>query len=211
MFPARNTPIVHVKTVRLNKNSTEADQLRWVERVDEIVQSRGIALGRKGIIDTVSYARQQIYLKHSTWVEKENGLFHANNSNDPESGRAQDVYERFLKLDRGVLVSPSFGTGWDFPDEQCRWFVIVKVPFPDSRGKVMQARMERDERYMNYITMNELVQKCGRGTRHAKDWCEVFIVDDSITYFLLRNGGLAPEWFKVRAVGERLPPPLHID
>lgn len=211
VFPAKNTPVVHVKTVKLNRKSTEEDQLRWVKRVDEIVQSRGVELGRKGIVHTVSYARQQLYLKHSEMVQKVGGLFHANNSSDPDSGRAQDVYERFLGESKGVLVSPSFGTGWDFPGDQCRWQVIVKVPFPDSRGKVMQARMERDERYLNYITMQELVQACGRGTRNEKDWCEVFIVDDSITYFLMRNGGLAPDWFKVRAVGEKLPPPIFVN
>lgn len=211
VFPARNTPVLHVKTVRLNKNSTEADQDRWIRRVDEVVRERAVGLGRKGIVHTVSYARQKMYLERSELVRERPELFHANNTGDPESARAQDVYEKYLGVKgAAVLVSPSFGTGWDFPGEQCRWQVIVKVPFPDSRGKVMQARMERDERYLNYITMQELVQACGRGTRNEKDWCEVFIVDDSITYFLLRNGGLAPEWFKVRAVGEKLPPPLFI-
>lgn len=210
IFPAVRTPIVHVNTVRLNKNTKEEGLLRWVARIDEIVESRAIKGKRKGLIHTVSYARQQFYMENSRW--RDSGVFDWNSSTDPESGTARDVYERFLGVKGGeagsVLVSPSFSTGWDFRDDECRWQVIGKIPFPDSRGKVMKARMERDDRYLNYVAMQDLVQACGRGTRWEKDWCEVFVVDDSVKWFLWQNKNLAPDWFTVRSVNE-VPEPIR--
>jgi Rad3-related DNA helicase len=200
VFPGKNTPVVHVPTVRLNRHVKEEGLEKWVERIDEIVESRAIVGNRKGLVHTVSYARQQFYLENSR--HRGSGLFLANNSSDPESGTARDVYEKFKDIKGGetgsVLVSPSFSTGWDFPDDQCRWQVIGKVPFPDGRGKVMKARMARDDRYLSYMAMQDLVQACGRGTRNEKDWCEVFIVDDTIGWFLYQNKTLAPGWFEVR-------------
>lgn len=210
IFPANRTPVTHINTVRLNSKAKEQDLLKWVERIDEVVESRAIKGKRKGLIHTVSYARQQFYMEHSRW--RDSGVFDWNNSSDPESGTAMDAYERYKGAEGGgpgsVLVSPSFSTGWDFPGELCRWQVIGKVPFPDTRGKVVKARMERDERYASYMAMQDLVQACGRGTRNEMDWCEVFIVDDSIGWFLYQNKGLAPDWFKVLTVNE-VPKPIN--
>lgn len=211
VFPAQRTPIVHVNTVRMNRHVKDEQLMRWVERIDEIVETRAIKGKRKGIVHTVSYARQQFYLEHSKWTA--GGWFEANDNTNPESGRAMDAFERYKAVrggERGsVLVSPSFSTGWDFPGDQCRWQVIGKIPFPDGRGKVMKARMERDDRYMNYMAMQDLVQACGRGTRSEKDWCEVFVVDDSVRWFLYQNKSLAPDGFEVRTVNE-VPPLLTV-
>lgn len=210
IFKQQNTPVLHMKTVQLNRHVKEEGLKRWVERADEIIMDRMVKGGRKGLFHTVSYARQQYFMENSKVAARYSDLFYANTA-DGESGRAQDVYEAYTREKRGVaLVSPSFSTGWNFPGDSCRWQIIGKVPFPDSRGKVMKARMEREPRYLNACAMQELRQAVGRGTRSEDDWCEVIVIDDSIGWFMWRNEGLAPSWFKVRAVGERLPPMLRV-
>lgn len=190
IFPANRTPIYHLPTVRLNHRTTDEDLQKWLKRIDDIIRSR---IGHKGIIHTVSYARQRYLLDNSEFRD----IMVANTS-DPDSDSAAEVVGKFKEMDTpAVLVSPSFSTGWDFPDDSCRWQIITKLAFPDSRSKVMKERKERNEIYFNYLTMQDLIQACGRGTRHEKDWCEVFCVDDSITWFLMQNKSLAPSWFDV--------------
>ena len=45
-----------------------------------------------------------------------------------------------------------------------------------------------------------MMQQVGRGTRNATDWCENFIIDDSIGWFKYRYPGLFQKWFKIRDV-----------
>jgi Rad3-related DNA helicase len=98
-----------------------------------------------------------------------------------------------------------------FASHNCEFQIIAKVPYPYSKTKVMKARMERSPRYSDYLAMQDLIQACGRGTRFAEDRCELFIVDDSITWFMKTNKGMAPRWFevipvnKVPAPGPRAP------
>ena len=205
IFPPQNCPVFHYSpqpAVRMNHKITEEGLKHWVDRIDEIIKSRK---GTKGIIHTVSYARQQYLQAHS----KHAGLFLCN-TNQPDSESAGDVVRAFKTASPpSILVSPSFSTGWDFPDDECRWQIITKVPYPDARSKVMQARVERSPQYVNSLTMQDLVQSCGRPMRHHKDWCETFIVDDNIGWFLIQNKSLAPTGFEIVRVSQ-LPKQLTI-
>lgn len=204
VFEARRTPCLHVKTVRLSHRSEQKDLDKWVRRIDEILDSRADGLKRNGIIHTVSYARQKYLMEHSRHTRRMLA-----NTSDPDSATAQEIVDWF-KSNTGegwALVSPSFATGWDFPGDTCRWQIIAKVPIPDSRSPVMQARMERNPKYVDYLAMQEFVQARGRGTRSEEDWCEVFCVDDMIQWFLGKNRGLAPREFEVRTVSE-VPEPI---
>jgi Rad3-related DNA helicase len=195
VFPAKNTPVYHLATTRLNHKAKQEDIDKWVNRIDEIISGR---LDRKGLIHTVSYQRQKYLIEHS----KFGGRMVANSS-EPDSESATQIFERFKQMGPGsILVSPSFSTGWDFPGADCEYQIIAKLPFPDTRNKLMQARLERNAQYVNYLAMQDLVQAAGRGTRSYQDWCEVFIVDDSISWFFFRNKALAPRWFNILNISQ---------
>jgi len=196
VFPATHTPIYHVPTVRMKYGVGEEELRKWIGRIDEIIESR---LDRKGLVHTVSYARQQYLLAHSRFARHFVVNTNTNTNTDSESETAASVVERFKSMDApAILVSPSFGTGWDFPGRTAEWIIVAKIPIPPAVSKVMQARKERNKQYIDYLAMQDLVQSCGRGTRSAEDRCEVFIVDDSIRWFMLRNKKLAPGWFSVQ-------------
>ena len=86
-------------------------------------------------------------------------------------------------------------TGYDFPYDDCRYQIMVKIPYPNTADKMTKARGKADKEYLSYITMQQLVQACGRGVRSADDFCESFITDDNALWFLTRNEHLAPAWF----------------
>jgi len=203
VFPLNRSPVYHVPSVRLRHTTTEEEMARWIYVIDSIIESRQ---DRKGIIHTVSYARQKYLLDHSRFSHLMIG-----NTSDPESPKAAEIVHTFKRSKPpSILVSPSFGTGWDFPGEECEWQIIGKIPFPDGRSKVMQERSRRDKQYPMYLAMQALVQSIGRGMRMPNDRCESFIVDDSIGWFMGMNRSLAPQWFEIRRVSTIPPAPVSL-
>jgi Rad3-related DNA helicase len=94
-----------------------------------------------------------------------------------------------------ILVSPSMTTGWDFPGSECEYQIIGKLAYPDTRSKLVKARMDADDDYAPYVAMQQLIQACGRGVRSLTDRCENFIIDDNIVWFIRRYRKFAPKWF----------------
>lgn len=183
-FPIARRPVYYVPTVKVDFRTTVAEEKMWVARIDQIVRARG---DRKGIIHTVSYKRRNFILEHSEFAGQM--ITH-------DSRTAKSAVEQFKAAGPGtLLVSPSMTTGYDFPYSEAEYQIILKIPFPDSRHPVMQARTAVDKDYGAYIAMQELVQAVGRGMRAIDDQCETFIIDDNAQWFLYKHRGLAPQWF----------------
>lgn len=191
VFPTANTPIMAVDAPRMNHKIDDAGLLRWLDAIDAIVDFRP---DRRGIIHTVSYARQKFILENSRHRHRMIA-----NTADPGSQTALEVVKRYREARHCVpiLVSPSFGTGWNFPGWQCEWQIISKIPFPDMRSAVMQARSRMDPRYPGYLAMQQLVQAAWRGSRFPADRCEVFVVDGNAGWFMGQNRAMAPDWFRI--------------
>jgi len=186
-FPASNSPIVRVKATRMNHRATTEDINTWLTRIDQIINKR---LDRKGIIFGVSYKRCQDIVANS----RHQGIMYLHNSKN-----VVDVVEKFKKAKApAVLVSPTVTSGWDFPDTDCEYCIIGKLPYPDSRDPVVKARYEEDKDWGSYLAMQVLVQECGRGSRSEGDKCEYLIVDDNFGWFWQRYKGFAPKWFHDR-------------
>lgn len=183
-FPIKNRKLVHVPTIFLNHRSTERQLRWWVTRMDQIIRTRQ---DRKGIIHTVSYARRNFILKHSEYA-------HLMLAHDRRN--VVQVVKKFRKAKAPcILVSPSMTTGWDFDGDSCRYQILGKVPYPDTRSQVMQERKKKDKDYAPYLAMQQLVQCCGRGVRSETDWCENIILDDTVSSFMKRYKDFAPKWF----------------
>ena len=202
-FDIRRRPVLHVPTVRVNARTDQSQYRSLIARIDQLIKPR---LGRKGIIHTVSYARAEMIMGLS-----DNRRYMIGHS----TRTARSTVEAFKHMPApAILVSPSMTTGWDFPGDECRWQIIVKVPFPDTRSEVMQARVKADPDYSGYLAMQELVQASGRGNRSVDDWCETLIVDDSLGWFLQKYASrFAPQWWLEalrRCKKGILPDPLNI-
>lgn len=198
-FPAANTPVYHIPTARINHKADEYSINVWSARIDQIISRR---LDRKGIIFTVSYRRRDQLLQRSRYA----GIMVSHGTRD-----VVEMVRRFKAADAPVvLVSPSVTSGWDFPEDDCRYIIISKIPYPDTRDAVMIARQETDKEWSSFLAMETLVQEAGRGTRSAADRCEVFVVDDSWTWYWPRYRQFAPGWFQERVLGSlsTVPDPL---
>jgi len=199
-FPVKRRPIYWVPTVKLNHRSEQNDLRSWVVRIDHILSRR---MDRKGIIHTVSFEKQKYLLAYSRF----RNIMYPNTT-----GNTHDVVAAFRKAEApAVLVSPSVGTGFDFPFSTARFQIIGKVPFRDARGTIICAQAKEDPDYLNYLTAQDLIQLYGRTNRDPEDFSETFILDDQIEWFLRRYKRFFPQYFleafqRVDAVPN--PPPL---
>jgi len=188
-FPVRNRPVYVMPGVRMDRKTPDIGYMDWAKQIDQIIRQRPY----KGIIHTVSYARQQRFMELSR-----TGPHLA-----PKTRQVASAIGEFKRSrEPVVLVSPSVTTGYDFPDEECRFQVIAKVPFPDTRSKVQQKRSELFPSYPFYYAWQQIVQAAGRGVRSEDDWCETYIVDSHFNWLRGRHKHLAQKWF-LRAIQNR--------
>jgi len=168
-FPVWRRPIIHVPVARLSRKTDQGTWLTWVDRIDQIIEGR---LDRKGIIHTVSYDRAQFLLQHSQYAAIM--MVHTNKT-------TRATVEQFKSSDApAVLVSPSVHTGYDFPHELARYQIIGKMPFPVTSSGIARARQQADPDYSKYVAFTKLQQAAGRGNRAPDDYCETFVLDDSV-------------------------------
>lgn len=185
-FPAVRRPVVHIQTTKVHHKMTEADTRMWLARIDQLLAQRG---DRKGIIHTVSYARARALVQAS--AHRDRMIVHS----AAGTNNAITKFKQAARESGAILVSPSVTTGYDFPYEECEYQIVTKIPFPDSRDPVLQARTNEDPDYPMYLAMQTLVQMAGRGMRAKDDQCETLIIDDNVKWFVWKHKGLAPKWF----------------
>lgn len=200
-FPVENRPVIHVPTVRMNHRNEADDNVLswWLRRIDNLIRARQ---DRKGIVHTVSYKRARLLVENSEWARKM--IVHGSDT------RAEAI-ERFRRAGPGtVLVSPSVDTGYDFSDDLARYQIIAKVPYPDTRGAVMKARVHEDRDYPIYLTAQILQQMTGRIVRSETDWGETLVIDDSIQWIVGKYRNFFNKWWteSLTKSGPRLPEPL---
>jgi Rad3-related DNA helicase len=200
-FPVEHRPVIHVPTVRMNYHNERNDDtmMWWLRKIDLLVGAR---LDRKGVIHTVSYKRARFILDNS--VHADRMLIHG-------SDNRAHVIARFKQSGAGtVLLSPSVDTGYDFAGELAEYQIIVKLPFPDTRGAVMKARCQEDKEYSAYLTAQILQQMTGRVCRSETDRGETLVVDDNIGWFTYKYRHYLNEWWResYRVRKNRLPEPL---
>jgi ATP-dependent DNA helicase DinG len=94
-----------------------------------------------------------------------------------------------------VLVSPSLREGVDLPDDDLRFQVLTKMPYPDLGDPWTAARLARDPRWYALETAKALVQAYGRSCRHAEDRGVTYVLDGQFSRFLMRYRILLPSWF----------------
>ena len=197
VFPVERRPVTHIKTLKVDYKTPVPRMVdTWVKTIDDILKHRR---DRKGIIHTVSYDRAKLLAQHSEYKD----FMYLN-----KSWNLTEIVQAFKETHvPAILVSPAVTQGYDFPYEECQYQIIGKVPFPHAKDPAMVARAEDDPLLPHYMAMQKMVQMSGRGMRAEDDFCEVFIVDDHIEWFLKRHRALAPEWWHESiTLGRQVPP-----
>ena len=97
-----------------------------------------------------------------------------------------------------ILVGPTLNTGIDLPGEECRFIIILKVPYPSLMDKLVNERNKLYPRWYNSHTSNEIIQGIGRGVRFNGDWCVTYILDASFNQLYRSTKNQYPEELQER-------------
>lgn len=172
-FPSHRAPVYLYGQHRIDSKTTHAQWQVTLGLMDTLLSHR---LDRKAIIHSVSYEKQQYIADNSEWVE---------HMLTPRSGALQDAVREFRHAKPpSILVSPALTTGYDFSYSDCEFQIIIKMPFIDTRGPILQARITEDKEYANLLVAQNLMQMCGRIMRAPDDQGETVILDQHANWFL---------------------------
>lgn len=199
-FPLARRPIYLLPGARCRYNMTSAERALWLTAIDEFIEPR---TDRKGLIHTVSYAR-------ALEIKAASRFGHLMLTPTGKELERALVWFRTQPPTSGlILVSPSVMTGYDFPYTDAEYQVIAKTPFPDATSRIMKARIASTPGYRDHLTMQQLVQACGRINRAPDDSGETAIVDELAWWFIQKHSHLAPSSFLEALVRTRaVPAPL---
>ena len=76
-----------------------------------------------------------------------------------------------------VLISPSIYEGVDLPGDLSRYQVIIKAPFPSLGEKRMSYILKSHPTIYELLTIQKIVQGCGRSVRSVDDHAITYILD----------------------------------
>jgi Rad3-related DNA helicase len=99
--------------------------------------------------------------------------------------------------DATVLLSPSMMEGVDLFDDNSRFQIICKVPFPYLGDLVVKKRMEKNRFWYPYMTSKSVIQSLGRSIRNESDHAESYILDGDWDRFYKMNRNMFPPDFIV--------------
>lgn len=207
VFDASRSPIYWVKTASMTDRDVKHNPSNvnvWLSRFSQIAGSR-MEAGRSGIFHTVSFERAKLVVKEYT---RKYGNKLITNLEQTTAKMIKEYTDRAAKGEGVCMISPSITTGLDLPNDLCRFNIVGKVPFEASKTPLMQARRDQDRMYNSVRASNTFHQMIGRSTRNAQDWCENFVIDDSIGWFTKQ--GLMQKWCYVRPV-PGVPKLLEVD
>jgi Rad3-related DNA helicase len=188
-FPPERCPIMYVPTVKMSGKVSDMDYMLWASKIDQMLAARP---DRRGLVLTNSYARMEQYLNRTT--QKSRLIIQ-------HRGMKQlEALSRFQHATGPkVLLAPAMNVGIDLPDDQCRFIIMSKIPYP-TLTPIMKARNAADttKTYYDAITLEVFAQGASRGFRSESDWCEVIITDDGWPRFWAKVESFAYDWLRDR-------------
>jgi ATP-dependent DNA helicase DinG len=187
-FPIENRKVLLMNAYTLNKENMHNE--RTLMQVSSIVDSlMNKHQNEKGLILTTSYELAGNIFRYSN--NKHRLLLTKDMS-------AKEVLEKHARTNASVLLTPTMWEGVDLRDDLCRFIIIAKTPYPSLADKRIKVKAERDKDWYYSVTLMRLIQGCGRGVRHDKDYCITYILDSNATWLIKGKvkQGAVPRWFK---------------
>lgn len=185
-FP-REHRLIHTDCA-IAKMSSGGFKNHYDEVVDALRELADQHRGEKGLIHTASYPRARDLSRHFP----DTSICHEKSGD--EDLRTQ--INEWRETDRDMFFSPAATDGVDLPYDDCRWQVLVKVPYPKPSDPRVRFLLDERKAWNWYyeVTCQDVQQSVGRGVRDTDDKCSYYVLDAS--FFDVLNRASAPEWFK---------------
>ncbi|WP_255151703.1 helicase C-terminal domain-containing protein [Halorarius halobius] len=188
-FPVENRPLYDVTCGKMTYEHRD-DTLPELART--VVRLMARHPDEKGLIHAHSYA----IAERLTELLEEFGVGPRVRSHDSDS---RDAALRGWKQSDGadVFVSVKMEEALDLKGDLCRWQVLCKAPYPNTRDSRVARRLEDDQWGWYYRTaLRTVIQAAGRVVRAPDDHGATYLADSSLLDLFERARHDMPDWFR---------------
>lgn len=190
-FDFDKSPIYFIPGHKMSFSDKEHSLMVLRPLIYKICESFG---NQKGIIQTGSYQLMTELIKNAPDDIKNRLLAYDN-------ARIKDEYIKrhaSNSTTNTILIGPTLCEGIDLPQDLCRFIIILKVPYPNLKDELTQAKIKLFPSWYNSTTSNLIIQGIGRGNRSKDDYCATFILDGCFGQLYAQTSEQYPEFIKRR-------------
>lgn len=182
-FPPENRRIIYRNRGSMSKAWNQPGLPQMLQECSLILRNRP---DERGIIHCHSRDLQQIVSQHLLKEFGKRILTHG-------TGADRDGGIKRLKDSRnGVLCSVAMTEGLDLRDDEARFCIFAKIPWPNLSDPYIAERRKRSQDWYENLTVLSIIQGSGRVVRSLTDHADTFIFDSSFERLLPRF----PAWWK---------------
>ena len=192
-FPVENRPLYDIAQGKMTYEHRE-DTLPKVARA--IVRVMARHPDEKGLVHCHSYAIQERLAE----LLREFGVGARVRSHDSaDRDGALSAWKRSDNPD--VFLSVKMEEALDLEGDLCRWQVLCKAPYPNTRDSRVARRLEDGQWGWYYRTaLRTVIQACGRVVRAPDDYGATYLADTSLLDLFERARSDMPDWFEEQVV-----------
>jgi ATP-dependent DNA helicase DinG len=183
-FNPKNRPIFYMPLGKMSYKSKEETFKKYVPYIKKLLDKYK---NKKGIIHTNSF-------ELAKWIEgaiKDPRLIFHDSTN-------KDEMLRFHKEspEPTVIVSPSMDTGVSFDNDNARFQIIAKVPYPSLGSQKNKLRQSNNPDWYSWKTVSGLIQMTGRPVRSNLDYADTIIIDGGFGDVIKHSSHFIPDWIQ---------------
>jgi Rad3-related DNA helicase len=192
-FAWEKSPIIFYPGKKLSARYLE-ENIEWaIEKTVELLNSHQ---DQKGIIHTGSYELgERVWSKLPREIRKRVLTYRGSEEKDK-------IIKKHKKNPGAVLMGPSLLEGLNLADDDSRFQIFLKVPYPHLGDRYVKAKLEDSQKWYNWKTSISVLQGAGRSIRTPEDWAVTYLLDGNFADLLKAAGDQFPPEFKSRLVVE---------
>lgn len=181
---------IYLYTKRRMSYRHKEETLPWMcNKIDMILDMHK---GEKGIIHSGSYdIAKRIHGELSRENQRRVLIYN-------DTAEKKLLLKDFEEIDNAVMIGPSLLEGLDLKDEQSRFQIFAKVPFPSLADKYVSAKMEVSREWYDWKSIVAILQGIGRSVRSNDDWAVTYFLDGCLGDLITRNRASFPDEFLSR-------------
>lgn len=186
-FPPENRPIIDATVGKMTKDKREETLPKAVKMIEAIIEAergKNIAIHCHSY-EIAKYIALELRKKYGDKI-----IFHSS------SDRTAKL--NLWKRSKGkVFVCVAFEEGQDWKGDICGAQIIVKIPYPDLKDKMVARRLELGHwNWFRFCALRDLIQAYGRAVRTPSEKKKTYIIDSSIEPLLTNMWKFVPKWFR---------------
>jgi len=181
-FDPENRKIIYRDLGSMSKQKGQPGLLPMLLECSRILRARP---DQRGIIHCHSRDLQQLVFQH---LQKEfgNRILTHYRGNDRNEG-----ISRLRNSRNGVLCAVAMTEGLDLRNDDARFCIFAKIPWPDLSDPYTRERKRRSQDWYQNMAALAVVQGSGRVVRNENDYADTFIFDHSFPTLL----HYCPDWW----------------